>query len=149
MQAPFYHVGIVVPELGQAQRDLTSTLGLHWASVQRRDMPVWIGGRATRREISFVYSVEGPPHVELIGAAEPPWQASEGLHHMGVWSEDVVADMEALVAERYTVAATGLDRHGRHGGFAYLSSPTGLLVELVDARTKSSLDRWLAGGEFR
>ena len=51
------------------------------------------------RDISFVYSVDGPPHVELIAATEPPWCAQEGLHHMGMWTEDVVADMDALVAD--------------------------------------------------
>jgi catechol 2,3-dioxygenase-like lactoylglutathione lyase family enzyme len=148
MLAPFYHVGLIVPDLAQAKRDLTATLGLSWASEQRREMPVLIGGRSVQRDISFVYSTDGPPYVELIGANEPPWNATDGLHHIGMWSEDVVADMEALVAERYTVAATGLNRKGLAGGFAYLNSPTGLLVELVDTRGKASFDRWLAGGEY-
>ena len=51
---------------------------------------------------------------------------------MGIWSEDIVADMEALVAEKYSVFATGLNRKDYAGGFAYLTSPTGLLLELVD-----------------
>lgn len=148
MLAPFYHVGLIVPELGQAMRDLTGTLGLRWASQQRREMPVLVNGRTVQRDISFVYSVDGPPYVELIGANEPPWSAQEGLHHMGMWSEDVVADMEAMVAENYTVAATGLNRKGYSGGFAYLSSPTGVLVELVDTRGKASFERWLAGGDY-
>jgi hypothetical protein len=149
MIAPFYHVGFIVPELGQAQRDLSSTLGLSWASQQRRDLPVMVEGATVQRDISFVYSIEGPPYIELIGANEPPWSAQDGLHHMGIWSEDVVADMEALIAEKYTVAATGLNRKGYTGGFAYLNSPTGILLELVDARGQASFDAWLAGGEFR
>jgi len=148
MLAPFYHVGLIVPELGQAQRDLTSTLGLSWASQQRREIPVLVNGETVQRDISFVYSIEGPPYIELIGANEPPWNARDGLHHVGIWSEDVVADMEALVAEKYTVAATGLNREGSSGGFAYLNSPTGILLELVDTRGKASFDRWLAGGEY-
>jgi hypothetical protein len=148
MLAPFYHVGLIVPELGQAQRDLTSTLGLSWASQQRREMPVLVNGEIVELNISFVYSIEGPPYIELIGTNEPPWSAKVGLHHMGIWSEDIVADMEALISEKYTVAATGVNRRGSSGGFAYLSSPTGILLELVDTRGKESFDRWLAGGEY-
>lgn len=148
MLAPFFHVGLIVPELGQAQRDLTSTLGLSWASKQRREMPILVNGETVRRDISFVYSIEGPPYIELIGANEPPWNATDGLHHMGIWSEDIVADMQALIAARYTVAATGLNRKGHSSGFAYLNSPTGILLELVDTRGKQSFDRWLSGGEF-
>ncbi len=148
MIAPFSHVGIIVPELGQAMRDLSSTLGLTWASEQRRAFPISLRGETVERDIQFVYSLEGPPYVELIGANEPPWTAQDGLHHMGVWSEDVVADLESLVAQGYQVNATGLNRKGYAGGFAYLDSPTGILLELVDQRGKESFDRWIAGGEY-
>ena len=149
MIAPFSHVGLVVPELGQAQRDLSSTLGLGWASQQRRTIPVRVDGTTLERTLRFVYSREGPPYVELIEADEPPWDLREGLHHMGLWSEDILADIEGLVAGDFTLAATGVDRRGRSGGFAYLSSPTGLLVELVDQRGRAAFDRWIAGGEYR
>jgi hypothetical protein len=148
MLAPFYHVGIIVAELGEAMRDLTSTLGLSWASEQRREFPVMVNGEPVQRDIHFVYSITGPPYVELIGANEPPWSMQDGLHHLGIWSEDIVADLDALLAQKYTVAATGLNRKGYAGGFAYLNSPTGLLVELVDTRGKGAFDRWLAGGEY-
>ena len=148
MLAPFSHVGIIVADLTQAMRDLSSTMGLTWATEQRREMPVSVRGELVQRDISFVYSVTGPPYVELIGANEPPWSAQEGLHHMGFWSEDIVADMEALVAEKYSVFATGLNRKDYAGGFAYLTSPTGLLLELVDVKGKASFDRWVAGGDF-
>jgi hypothetical protein len=149
MLAPFYHVGIIVPELGEAMRDLTSTLGLNWASEQRAEMPILLNGIQTTRDIQFVYSTDGPPYVELIGANEPPWELQDGLQHMGIWCEDVVADMEKLVNEDgYTVAATGVTRKGGPGGFAYLNSPTGLLVELVDQRGKAALEGWIAGGDY-
>lgn len=148
MLAPFYHVGLIVPELGEAMRDLSSTLGLTWAKQQRGEMPVIVDGRQVTRDISFVYSIEGPPHVELIGANEPPWCAQDGLHHMGIWTEDVVGDMEKLVAEKYSITATGVGRDGNPSRFAYLTSPTGLLVELVDTRSKAAFDRWVAGGDY-
>lgn len=148
MIAPFYHVGLVVPELGEAMRDLTSTLGLSWAREQRGEMPVLLDGEQVMRDISFVYSVEGPPYVELIGANDPPWRAQDGLHHLGMWTADVVGDLNDLVAENYSVTATGVGRDGTVSRFAYLTSPTGLLVELVDTRSKPAFDRWIAGGEY-
>lgn len=149
MLAPFYHVGIIVPELGEAMRDLTSTLGLSWASEQRAEMPVLLDGRLVTRDISFVYSTDGPPYVELIGANEPPWELQDGLQHMGVWCEDVVGEMEKLVTQDgFTTVATGVNRAGAPGGFAYLNSPTGLLVELVDHRGKTAFDRWIGGGDY-
>ncbi|MFV0463943.1 MAG: VOC family protein [Nostocoides sp.] len=148
MQAPFYHVGLIVPDLGQARRDLTGSLGLTWASEQHADMPVLIDGEPTTRELCFVYSVEGPPYVELIAAAEPPWDMREGMHHMGIWSEDLLEDLETLESQGYRKAVTGITRGGASGGFAYLNSPAGLLVELVDTRSKAAFDRWLAGGEY-
>lgn len=148
MLAPFFHVGLVVPELGEAQRNLSATLGLSWAKPQRGELPMMVNGGLVRRDISFVYSVEGPPYIELIGAGEHPWQAAGGLHHLGIWSEDIVADMEALVAARYTITATGVSRKGTAAGFAYLTSPTGVLLELVDTRSRESFNRWLSGGDY-
>ena len=149
MLAPFYHVGIIVPDLGQAMRDLTSTLGLSWAGEQRFDLPVLVSGQTVERDLRFVYSTEGPPYVELIEANEPPWQADDGIQHIGLWCEDVVGEMEKLVAEDgFSLAATGITRKGGPGGFAYLNSPTGLLVELVDSRGKEAFDGWIAGGSY-
>ena len=149
MLAPFYHVGIIVPELGPAMRDLTSNMGLSWASEQRADMPVLIDGQVVSRDISFVYSTDGPPYIELIAANEPPWEIQDGLQHLGIWCEDVLGEMHRLVTEDgYTVAATGVNRKGETRGFAYLNSPTGLLLELVDKRGKEAFDRWVAGGDY-
>ena len=148
MLAPFYHVGIIVPELGEAMRDLSSTLGLTWAKEQRRAFPVTVNGELVDRDIHFAYSMTGPPYVELIQANEPPWELRDGLHHMGIWSEDVVGDTEKLLAQKYSIAATAFERPGYAGGFAYLNSPTGLLVELVDSVSKESFDRWVGGGDF-
>ncbi len=148
MFAPFYHVGIIVPELAEAKRGLTATLGLDWASDQRREMQINVDGELVDRDIRFVYSTGEPPHVELIEANLPPWELRDGLHHIGVWSEDIAADIEKYAAEKYRIRASGLNRKKHPGGFAYLSSPSQLLVELVDTRGKPAFDRWLAGGDF-
>jgi catechol 2,3-dioxygenase-like lactoylglutathione lyase family enzyme len=149
MIAPFYHVGIVVPDLGQARRDLSSSLGLTWSRERHVDMAIVVDGRPVQLKTALVYSVEGPPHVELIVECGPPWNIREGMHHIGVWSEDILADMNALVAEKYTVAATTDNRSDNYvNGFAYMKGPTGLLIELVDSRRMGPLNSWLTGDEL-
>lgn len=141
MRSPFYHIGMVVPDIDEAMRHLGDTLGLRWAKVQRTAMGVTVAGERVSRDISFVYSTDGPPYIELISVSEPPWAAKDGIHHLGYWTDDLVADLGALLADGYTLAARGR-------GFAYLSSPTGALVELVDTRSIPMFDRWMAGGDY-
>ena len=106
------------PSWARPMRDLSSTMGLTWASEQRRAFPITLRGETVERDIQFVYSVTGPPYVELIGANEPPWSAQDGLHHMGIWSEDVVGDIEKLVGrglrgQRHRPQPQGLRRRLR------------------------------------
>jgi Glyoxalase/Bleomycin resistance protein/Dioxygenase superfamily len=141
MITPFFHVGIIVPELGQAQRDMTSILGLTWEPIMKVELPVLVGERTVERRVTLVYSLEGPPYVELIEASEPPWAAQDGLHHLGIWSEDVAADIEALSSKGHVELGTGVvDGEGTKGGFSYLSGPTGVVLELVDVATQAAFD---------
>jgi Glyoxalase/Bleomycin resistance protein/Dioxygenase superfamily len=149
VEAPFFHVGIIVPDLGQARRDLSSTLGLTWSRERHVEIPVVIQGKRVERNMTVVYSVEGPPYLELVVESGPPWNAQDGLHHMGMWSEDIIADIDALVAQKYTLEATTDNRLDNYNnGFAYLKSPTGILVELVDSRRRAPFTNWITGGEY-
>lgn len=141
MLPPYYHIGLVVPDIDAAMDHLGRTLGLHWAKLQHTDMGVTIDGERVTREISFVYSTDGPPYLELISESGPPWAPHEGLHHLGFWTDDLPTDLARMLADGYTMAARGR-------GFAYLSSPTGTYVELVDTRSRPAFDRWMAGGDY-
>ena len=96
-----FHTGVRVHDVDAAMAELGPTLGITWASVQH--MParsVWTPERGLEHvALTFTYSCEGPQHVELLrGAPGSVWDCGEspGLHHVGVWSDDVAGDVERL-----------------------------------------------------
>lgn len=137
MTQPYYHVGMAVQDLDAAMLEIGTALALTWARVQE----MTVDGYAIR----FTYSVEGPPHVELVeGPAGSAWDSTGGsqLHHVGVFSGDLPGDRARLEAAGLQVELAGR-------GFAYLQGGAGLRVELVDERARPAYERWFAGGDFR
>ena len=63
-----YHTGVRVPDVDAAMVQLGESLGLTWATVQNStDRTVWTPERGLEQvELTFVYSCEGPQHVELL-----------------------------------------------------------------------------------
>ena len=61
--------------------------------------------RADGRAFGFTYSAEGPQHIELLeGEPGSIWdgRVTPGLHHIGVWSDDVAGETSRLVKEGWT-----------------------------------------------
>ncbi len=90
-----FHVGIRVANLEVAQRELTSSMGVHWTSPARIPMKAWVPGQGYRKwDLTISFSVEGPVHIELLhGSPGSYWDTSiggAGLHHIGVWVDDVL-----------------------------------------------------------
>jgi glyoxalase/bleomycin resistance protein/dioxygenase superfamily protein len=142
------HVAYVVPDLAEAMKRLTASAGLRWAAP--RKLPVLLRTPAGEipTEVNLTYSVQGPPHIELI--AEQPgtiWGSEHhGFHHMGYWSGRFADDIEALTGAGFEFDAGGVNEHGALTGFAYLREPhTGLRVELRDEARKPATQRWLLG----
>jgi catechol 2,3-dioxygenase-like lactoylglutathione lyase family enzyme len=121
-----FHVGIVVPDLEAAQAEMGAALGVTWRPVRDARYGEW--------DIRVSYSVEGPPYVELIeGSKGGPWttQGAPRLDHFGVWSEDVPAEVAALLEKGLAIDfdPRSVDRPPT---FCYLRSPaTGTRIELV------------------
>jgi hypothetical protein len=143
-----FHVGYVVPELVEAMERLTASAGLRWAAA--RTLPVTLRTPAGEisAELSLTYSVQGPPHLELI--AEQPgtiWGSEHsGFHHLGYWSSRLAGDVDALTRAGFEFEAGAVDEHGTLTRFAYLREPhTGLRVELRDEARRPATERWLRG----
>src|SRR5262245_22633487 len=119
------HVAYVVPDLGEAMKRLTASAGLQWASPLT--LPVLLRSRTgeIRTEVNLTYSVQGPPHIELIAEQPGTIWGSEypGFHHMGYWSGRFADDLEALIGAGFEFDAGGVDDHGALTGFAYLREP--------------------------
>jgi catechol 2,3-dioxygenase-like lactoylglutathione lyase family enzyme len=148
-----YHHGVRVPDLDAAMAELGPGLGVTWCSPQKRDQAVWIPGEgATTLPLRFVYSAEGPQHVELLeGPPGSIWDGREqpGLHHVGVWHDDIKAGTEALLDAGWTLGIAQRAPEDGYGAFTYVQPPSGLLVELVSSALAPMFERWFAGGELR
>lgn len=145
-----FHVGVRVRDLDEAMERLGPPLGLTWAPPVERRQKVWrpeVG--VTTSTLRFTYSCEGPQHVELLqGEVETPWYAEpdeRGVHHLGVWADDVAAATEGFVAAGWTLEASNAPPEDGYGVFSYVRSPVGVLVEPVAASRRQLLERWWAG----
>ena len=145
-----FHVGVRVIDLEASMKELEESLGVTWSSLQERDQRIWTPeGGATRTPLRFTYSSAGPVHIELLqGEPGTIWDATAGtgLHHTGVWSDDVRAETDALIAAGWTLLAANQRPDEGYGTMTYLQAPWGFVLELVNAAVRPMFERWWAGG---
>ena len=107
--AQAYHHGVRVPDLDVAMKEVGEALGIAWCEPQDREQRVWLPGVGTTSiPLRFTYSAAGPHHLELIeGAPGTIWDGRDqpGVHHIGVWCDDVGGETERLTAARLDGAA--------------------------------------------
>ena len=155
-------------EIGQSfgvwinlQRGYCNILGIGWAESEARlsiafDEEAYSLGFGEMREydtdvLRFTYSSQGPQHIELLqGGRGSIWDGAEhpGVHHIGVWSDDVAGDTRALVEQGWIVRLAQADPEQGYGAFTYVQPPSGLLVELVSSAVRPRFERWFAGGSL-
>jgi hypothetical protein len=141
-----YHVGIVVPDVGEAMIEYGQLFGVSWGPRRTADFPVMIG--AVRRELHFdtVYSRGGPVTVEL--TIEKPgtfWAPGRGIHHIGFFSGDVVEDSDRLAAAGYPVEASLYPLPNQAApSVAFCRGPQGLFIELVSSELRPGIEASLA-----
>lgn len=125
-EMPFYQVGIIVPALDPAMDELGSALGVTWGPIIT---PEYVNGPKR-----FVFSIEGPPHIELIeGRPGSAWDCSNGprLDHIGLWTANVETAKGELAAKGMPIDTDGADLGTPI--FTYHDAPScGMRVELVD-----------------
>jgi catechol 2,3-dioxygenase-like lactoylglutathione lyase family enzyme len=136
----FFHTGIVVADIDVAMAELSRSLGVTWKGGWPAVHHLHYFGADQDVELRIAFSVQGPPHVELIEAKEdtlwPP--ESYGTHHLCYWSDDAVGDGAGLEAVGYE-RLSGIPGVG--GG--YFRSPSGVTVELLTADYHQRLVSWL------
>lgn len=146
-----YHQGVRVADIDAAMSELTDRLGVTWATVQHNPgQAVWTPDDGLRHvPLSFVYSCEGPQHIELLqGPPDTVWDGRHqpGAHHVGVWVDDVGAETQACLDAGWTLAAAGAPPEDGYGIFTYVVPPGGLIVELVWSAVQPRFEEWWAGG---
>jgi hypothetical protein len=140
---PYYHVGIVVPDIAAAKVELSEQLGVRWGPILHLGAADYRDGAGSDLVLptTMCYSVDAP-HLELI--LEVPgsvWECNQysNLHHIGFWSDDLAADGSDL-----TRAGCPLQLCGRSDGaapvsFAYHRNDLGVRIELVDATLQETM----------
>lgn len=147
-----YHYGVRVPDIEAAMDELSRGLGVTWCTLQEREQGLWTPDRGQHSvKLKFTYSQQGPVHIELLqGEPGSIWYGNDlpGIHHAGIWSDDVPGDTEALLAQGWTLALAQVSPDEGYGAYTYLVSPSGLIVEPVTSLARPRFDIWFAGGEL-
>ena len=148
-----FHIGIRVPNIYQAMEEMGEALNLTWAKVvESPGQRIWTPQHGQQEvPLKFVYSCEGPQHLELLeGAKGSFWDGSEdsGVHHLGVWVDDVKGETERLLGLGWDLLGSAKSPEEGYASMAYLAPPSGTIVELVTSANKPRFERWYAGGSF-
>jgi lactoylglutathione lyase len=145
-----FHAGVRVANLEAAMASLGRGLGVTWAAVVEREQPVWTPQDGSYSiPLRFTYSCEGPQHVELLqGEPGSIWDGEDapGVHHMGIWVDDVAEETERLVAQGWTLELAGRSPEEGYGSMTYVRSPDGgFLLEPVTVTARPRFESWWAG----
>ena len=147
-----YHHGIRVPDLDQAMEGLGASMGLTWCSVQSSVQSIWTPDQGVHDvPLRFTYSQQGPVHLEVLeGAPGSLWdgRVDPGLHHLGLWCDDVSATTQRAVATGWEIVMAQAAPDDGYGAFVYLRPASGTIVELVWSGLAPMFERWFAGGRL-
>jgi catechol 2,3-dioxygenase-like lactoylglutathione lyase family enzyme len=144
-----FHVGMRVPDIDVAMDELGASMSLTWAEMRENPaQTLWTPEHGLQEiHLKYVYSAEGPQHIELLeGAPGSFWDGTgcTGAHHVGVWADDVAAETRALVEAGWTLLGAQHDPDAGEGfgAFTYIQPPSGLIVELVDREVLAHFEQW-------
>lgn len=152
--APFFHIGVLVPELYEAIERFSDVLGVNFADPVRQDTEYFEDGGARKPlSLHLTYSTDGPPYYELIEAQGDGLYGldkhGEGLHHVGVWEADCEAKREELEGKGMTEEGVIYRPDGSIiVTFFEPGELGGVRLELADLGLKEGHEDWLSGGEF-
>ena len=148
-----FHIGIRVPNIQAAMAEMGESLNLTWAElVENPSQGLWtpeVGQQSI--PLKFVYSCEGDQHLELLeGPSGSFWDGNEnpGVHHFGVWVNDVKAETERLLGLGWELLGAAKSPEEGFGNMSYLAPPNGTILELVASVNKPRFERWWSGSSF-
>jgi len=141
-----FHVGIVVADLDAASARFTELLGCAWGPVAENDIEVRdADGNDLVLPNRICYSTQ-EPYLELI-QEQPgtPWVCNEhsNLHHIGFFSDDLVANAATFADVRCPLEIVGRDGAVAPVSFTYHRDPLGMRIEHVDAAMRALMEEWL------
>jgi catechol 2,3-dioxygenase-like lactoylglutathione lyase family enzyme len=137
-----YHIGIIVEDFAAAMAWYSETAGYQWCEPSDGESEVVTPDGKQTIPMCLTYSVD-EPRLELVRAVPGTlWTpADSGIHHLGYWSDDVDADVAALVAAGLTLEVSGLYPDGS-SMWAYCRAPGRPRTELVSRAMQPSMTEW-------
>jgi hypothetical protein len=141
-----YHVGIVVDDVAASRSALSDILGVRWCQEQQADLRLDTRDGIRAGRLHFVYTMDGPPHLELIKRMpDSPWDRV-GLHHLGFWSDNPALESARLDRLNCLRESVVVDEEGNWLLGLYHTMPDGTRFEIVDIGASGpKLARYLSG----
>ncbi len=145
-----YHTGVIVDDLDRATQSMRGALGLKWAPPKVSTVPLRGPDGVQDREVRFTYSLEGPHFIELLEQINPaPYVNLSGgrrVHHVGYFTEDLVAASAHLESSGYPCELSGVGDDGQVARATFHSNPDapGLWIELVSSEIAGEIEGWIA-----
>jgi hypothetical protein len=142
-----FHIGIVAEDFEATKKQLSELFGIEWSEDMGAPIEVRLADGDRVIDFRCVYSRSSGTGIRLEIVRKVPgtvWEPTRGsgIHHIGYWSDDVAADVDALERHGYVTEASS---NGPDGAmhFAYLRSAgeTGFRVELVNRAALSAMER--------
>jgi Glyoxalase/Bleomycin resistance protein/Dioxygenase superfamily len=141
-----YHVGIVVADFEAGLAHFTDLLGIVWGPVITTEVAVRDGaGNDGVMPLHMCYSTQAP-YLELIEECEgTPWVCNEhsNLHHIGFFTDDLVADSGHLTQARCPLELSGREGDSAPTSFTYHRDPLRVRIEYVDAATRQAMEAFM------
>jgi hypothetical protein len=145
-----FHTGVIVDDLERAMSLWGEALGLHWAPPKTATTPMRCPSGVFGREVRFVYSLEGPHHIELLEQLDPtPYLSLTGgrhIHHLGYYTTDLAGQSRRLEELGFPCELSGVTPDGQRGRATFHRNPLspGIWIELVDGTVAADIDPWMA-----
>ena len=148
-----FHIGIRVPNIEAAMEEMGESLNVTWAElVENPSQGLWTPDDGQQDiPLKFVYSSEGDQHLELLeGQSGSFWDGNEnpGVHHFGVWVDDVKAETERLLGLDWELLGAAKSPAEGFGNMTYLAPSNRTILELVASINKPRFERWWGGESF-
>jgi len=145
-----FHTAIVTDDFEAVQAAIADALGHRWCEEVRYDVPIrYPSGEEASFPLAFAYTMT-EPHLELIRSVPGTlWSpvAGSGIHHLGVWSDNVESDSARLVASGSPVEVFGVGPDGAPY-WAYHRGAQGPRIEIVSRQVEPAFRQYWETGRM-
>lgn len=152
---PFFHIGILVPDLEEAQDKFIRLFGISFTAMASAEYEIIRPESNTRisRSSRMCYSAEGPPHYELMQADSSDFFGSPEtmrIHHVGLWTSDVGQAQQQVRELGLRTDAETRDQAGRLNVF--FTNPQdayGIRFEFLPEARRAGFEKFIASRDPR